>query len=68
MLEPLAVSIAQIIAGVNEAFCPYRGTPVALFGHSLGALTSFEFARRLRALGDSCTLRLGPGRATAPQP
>jgi medium-chain acyl-[acyl-carrier-protein] hydrolase len=50
MLEAPAESIVQIIAGVSEAFSPYRRTPVALFGHSLGALTSFEFARRLRTM------------------
>src|SRR5262245_1473030 len=38
MLEPPALSIAQIIAGVTEALHQYGQTPVALFGHSLGAI------------------------------
>jgi len=59
-------SIAEIVAGLTEAFDPYRGTPVALFGHSLGALVSFEFARRLRTIGDPLVHLFVSGRA-APQ-
>jgi medium-chain acyl-[acyl-carrier-protein] hydrolase len=50
MLEAPAESIAQIIIGLTEAFHPYQETPVALFGHSLGAIISFEFARQLRSM------------------
>jgi surfactin synthase thioesterase subunit len=66
MLEPPPLSIAQIIAGVTEAFHPYRETPVALFGHSLGALLSFEFARKLRSMNIRPVHLFVSGRA-APQ-
>ena len=48
LLEPPAVSIDQIIEALLEAFQPFRETPVALFGHSFGALVAFEFARQLQ--------------------
>jgi medium-chain acyl-[acyl-carrier-protein] hydrolase len=66
MLETPAESITQIIIGLTEAFHPYQETPVALFGHSLGALVSFEFARRLRTMGDPLVHLFVSGRA-APQ-
>jgi medium-chain acyl-[acyl-carrier-protein] hydrolase len=50
LFESPATSIDQIVQPLIEAFRPYLQTPCALFGHSLGALVAFEFARRLRAL------------------
>jgi medium-chain acyl-[acyl-carrier-protein] hydrolase len=50
MTEAPAKSVAQIVLGLAEAFHPYREIPVALFGHSLGAIISFEFARQLRSM------------------
>jgi medium-chain acyl-[acyl-carrier-protein] hydrolase len=50
MFEPPEVSLAQTVPALIDALRPYQETPFALFGHSLGALISFEFARRLRAM------------------
>ena len=53
--EPFAGSVEEIAAGVAaELDGPVAGSgraaaPVALFGHSLGAVVAYETARRLRA-------------------
>jgi medium-chain acyl-[acyl-carrier-protein] hydrolase len=49
LLEAPPTSIDQILEALWEAFQPYRETPVAFFGHSLGALIAFEFARLLQS-------------------
>jgi medium-chain acyl-[acyl-carrier-protein] hydrolase len=49
IFEPPATSLTPIITELLEAFRPYRETPFVLFGHSLGALISFELARKLEA-------------------
>ncbi len=48
LFEAPPTSIDQVVEALLEAFQPFRGTPVALFGHSLGAWVAFEFARRLQ--------------------
>ena len=40
-------SIEPLLAGLLEGLRPYLDQPFAFFGHSLGALVSFELARRL---------------------
>ena len=51
IFESLPASISQIVdALTEEVHLYYKETPVALFGHSFGALVAFEFARRLRAM------------------
>jgi medium-chain acyl-[acyl-carrier-protein] hydrolase len=50
MLEAPALSIAEVVLRLTEAFSPFRETPVALFGHSLGAVIGFEFARQLHSM------------------
>lgn len=51
LVESLPVSTSQIVDALAEEVYPYyKETPVALFGHSFGALVAFEFARRLHAL------------------
>jgi medium-chain acyl-[acyl-carrier-protein] hydrolase len=50
IFEQPAISLAQTIEELLQAFRPYRETPFALFGHSLGSLISFELVRRLRAM------------------
>lgn len=41
-------SIVSLVETLAEAIRPYLDRPFAIFGHSLGALTSFELARRVR--------------------
>lgn len=48
VFEAPPTSVDQIIEALLEAFHPFRETPVALFGHSVGAWVAFEFARQLQ--------------------
>jgi medium-chain acyl-[acyl-carrier-protein] hydrolase len=48
LFEAPPASIHQIIEALLDAFNPFR-TPIALFGHSFGALVAFEFARQLQS-------------------
>jgi len=50
-LEPLITILAEILA-------PFLTIPFAVFGHSMGALLSFELIRRLRQLGQPQPLHL----------
>jgi medium-chain acyl-[acyl-carrier-protein] hydrolase len=66
LLETPPVSIEEIVVALTERFHPYQDIPFALFGHSLGALVSFELARRLRAMNIQPVHLFVSGRA-APQ-
>jgi medium-chain acyl-[acyl-carrier-protein] hydrolase len=50
MFEPPANSLTEITAALVEALRPYEDAPLALFGHSFGALISFDFGRCLQAM------------------
>jgi medium-chain acyl-[acyl-carrier-protein] hydrolase len=45
--KPL-VSVDEIVEALCEAMEDYYDKPVALFGHSMGAIVAYELARRLR--------------------
>jgi medium-chain acyl-[acyl-carrier-protein] hydrolase len=49
--EPAFTRMPPLVAALADALGPHLGRPFALFGHSLGALVSFELARELRRRG-----------------
>ncbi|MEU0335878.1 alpha/beta fold hydrolase [Streptomyces sp. NPDC006193] len=49
--EPPARSIRELADGVFHALDDRDDTPLALFGHSMGAMVGFELARLLQAAG-----------------
>jgi medium-chain acyl-[acyl-carrier-protein] hydrolase len=46
--EPAFVRLPALVSAVEDALMPLLDKPFAFFGHSMGALLAFEFARRLR--------------------
>lgn len=48
MREPAAKSIRRLVQSMGPALLPYMDRPFAFYGHSMGALISFELARELR--------------------
>lgn len=50
--EPALTNLGDIADGVARALVPHLQSPFAFYGHSLGALLSFEVTRRLRAAGN----------------
>lgn len=51
MAEPATEALPVLVEQLVQALRPHLGTPFALFGHSMGALLSFELARALRRHG-----------------
>jgi len=47
--EPLFTSLPLLIDTLAHELAPFFDKPFAFFGHSMGALISFELARRLRS-------------------
>jgi medium-chain acyl-[acyl-carrier-protein] hydrolase len=48
LMEPPFTQLSPLVQALAEALFPLLDKPFAFFGHSLGALVSFELARRLR--------------------
>ena len=48
LMEPPFTRLAPLIQALAQALSPLLDKPFAFFGHSLGALISFELARQLR--------------------
>jgi medium-chain acyl-[acyl-carrier-protein] hydrolase len=46
--EPPFTQLSPLVQALADVFQPYLDLPFAFFGHSLGALISFELARQLR--------------------
>lgn len=49
LVEPLAHALDDLVASAAQALRPYLDKPFAFFGHSLGALVSYELARALES-------------------
>lgn len=49
--EPAFSRIQPLVDSLTSALLPYLDMPYAFFGHSMGSLISFEFARHLRRAG-----------------
>ncbi|MFJ9036721.1 thioesterase II family protein [Streptomyces sp. NPDC102406] len=56
--EPALTSLDEAVATLAPLVAGHTDLPYAFFGHSMGALLSFETARRLRALGTPLPERL----------
>ncbi|WP_224362059.1 thioesterase II family protein [Hyalangium versicolor] len=66
--EPSLVAFPKLMAALEEALMPLLvERPFALFGHSMGALIAFEFARHLRRRGGPAPVYLFVSGARAPQ-
>jgi len=60
-------SMEGIVAAATNALLPHVAHPYALFGHSMGALASFEIIHALRERGAPLPLHLFVSGAPAPQ-
>lgn len=58
LFEPPVSDALQLVAQVRQALDPLLDRPFALFGHSMGALLSFELARALQREGGPTPERL----------
>jgi len=51
--EPPFKSMGPLVDAAAQALAPHLDLPFALFGHSMGAMISFELTRRLRDYGST---------------
>jgi medium-chain acyl-[acyl-carrier-protein] hydrolase len=58
MREPPFTQLSLLVERLSTALRPYLNVPFAFFGHSMGALISFELARQLRRQYQLCPLHL----------
>jgi medium-chain acyl-[acyl-carrier-protein] hydrolase len=65
--EKLFTHITPLITKLGQVLEPYLDRPFALFGHSMGALISFELTRRLRKLNQPMPAQLFISGRPAPQ-
>ncbi|MET9608556.1 alpha/beta fold hydrolase [Streptomyces sp. NPDC006512] len=49
--EPSPDTVTGLVDEVERALRPWRGRPLVLFGHSMGAVLAFELTRRLERAG-----------------
>jgi medium-chain acyl-[acyl-carrier-protein] hydrolase len=61
------MNLPDLVAGATNALLPHLEKPFAFFGHSLGALVSFEVTRTLRRRGLASPVRLFMSAHRAPQ-
>ena len=65
--EPAYTRLVPLVQALADAIHPYLDRPFAFFGHSMGALISFELARQLRRTHDKHPVRLCLAAYRAPQ-
>ena len=65
--EPLFTHWEPLVQALTDSLQPYLDRPFAFFGHSLGALVSFELARALARQTDFAPLHLFVSGHSAPQ-
>ncbi|GAA2895616.1 alpha/beta fold hydrolase [Streptosporangium fragile] len=66
--EPLVDDMDVLAASVAEAMLPLLDRPVALFGHSMGAMVAYEVARVLQARGTGPARLFASGCAAPHEP
>ena len=67
MTERPFTQLSPLVEALAQALAPLLDRPFAFFGHSLGALVSFELARRIRRQHGVHPARLFVSAARAPQ-
>jgi medium-chain acyl-[acyl-carrier-protein] hydrolase len=67
MREPALTRVSLLVDALAIAMRPYLSTPFAFYGHSMGALISFELARRLIRDGQPGPRHLFVAARRAPQ-
>jgi medium-chain acyl-[acyl-carrier-protein] hydrolase len=68
LMEKPYTSAQSLVEAAAEAITPYLDLPFAFFGHSMGALISFELARQLRRLHLPAPKHLFLSGRSAPHP
>ena len=66
LLEKPFSRISPLVSALGQALLPLLDKPFAFFGHSMGALVSFELARLLQKKGGPLPLHLFVSGAAAP--
>jgi medium-chain acyl-[acyl-carrier-protein] hydrolase len=66
MAEPPLDKMGDFVQAALEGLAPYLSHPFALFGHSMGAMVSWELAQALRARGGPQPVHLFVSGAPAP--
>lgn len=67
MAEKPFLRMAALVDALGEALAPHLSVPFALFGHSMGALVSFELTRQLRRQTSFTPVHLFVASSAAPQ-
>jgi len=67
MKERPFTNLSEMVGTISETIAPFLNKPFAFFGHSMGAMISFELARRLRREGQPAPERLFVSGRRAPQ-
>src|SRR5260221_3569275 len=65
--EPIPDDLQTLAFAIASRLAPLLDRPFARFGHSIGALLAFEFARALRRRGQIGPMRLFVSARRAPQ-